>query len=344
MKKSKKTNKETKKRQRKPQNEEQKMLKKVRDLSPVHVVEVELEVLEFQDWKLQRIQEHLRQIRNTILGELHKNYHQMIRTKLHKRTLNRYISVVKLIEKERDKKQLSLLQKEKTRLTKQFEELRNKYNVTFEFARKYGEYLKDNVFLLPDAVTVLSVCEMVWTSMENIIFGNSKKSYFYKKDDYITLQAKQAERCIILKHNDIENTFDVSFNGMHFPLMVKKNDLFIEETLSNIVYYMKSGTEIDNQNVERHKLGLTPYPTYRIRNNRIVRKNIRGKNRYYVQIVLEGTPVVKRKKDGSLRHNYGVGRVANDVGTQSVAIVSKHTAFLKNLAERSENTFKYERK
>ncbi|WP_367751253.1 hypothetical protein [Ammoniphilus sp. 3BR4] len=60
--------------------------------------------------------------------------------------------------------------------------------------------------------------------------------------------------------------------------------------------------------------------------------------------MLEGLPVAKRKKDGSFRHTYGSGRTACDIGTQSVAIVTKEQVILKNLAERSENTFSYEHK
>ncbi|MFA1821857.1 hypothetical protein ACDX78_17025 [Virgibacillus oceani] len=41
------------------------------------MIEVELEVEPSQDWKLQRIQEQLRIIRNTVLGEVYKKYKQM---------------------------------------------------------------------------------------------------------------------------------------------------------------------------------------------------------------------------------------------------------------------------
>ena len=344
MSKSKLIDKEVKQRQRIKPSEEKKTLKKVRDNSPIHVIEVELLVEERFDWKLQRIQEHLRQIRNTILGEVMKNYIQMKRTKKYKRTMKNYISTVKHIGKEKDKKQLALLEKDKKELKKQFEELRDEFNITFEFVRKYGEYLKGNIFTLPDAVTTLSVCENVWTSFENILYGTSEKPYFYKKDDVVTLQGKQAERCIILKHNQKRNSFCIHFNGLNLPLKVKKNDLFINETLSNIIYYKNNSENIDRVNVERHNQGLNVLPTYRIKNNRIVRKNIRGKNRYYVQIVLEGKPVQKRNKDGSFRHSKGTGRITCDIGTQSVAIVSKEEVILKNLAERSENSFVHEHK
>jgi len=60
--------------------------------------------------------------------------------------------------------------------------------------------------------------------------------------------------------------------------------------------------------------------------------------------VLEGKPVPRRKKDGSLRHSYGNGRIGGDVGTQSLAIVGRDAVELENLAERSANTFTHERR
>lgn len=310
--------------------------------TPLHVVEVELGVMSFQHYRMKRIGEHLRVIRNTVLGELYKNYIQMIRTKKYKTLLKRYRSVSNEIVKaaENDKS----LAKELNQLKEHFSELRDSYNVTFDFARNYGAELREKKFHLPDAVTVWSVCEMAWNTMEKIMFSDGKKPYFYKKGDLITFQGKQAERSIILKRNKQMNGFYVSHNGMKFPLIIKKNDLFISETLSHIQNYMDNSQEIDNINVERHLAGKQILPTYRIRNNRIVRKEIRGKIRYFLQIVVEGNTVPKRKKDGSLRHAFGRGRIGGDIGTQSIGIVSKDQVLLKNLAERSSITFHTERK
>jgi hypothetical protein len=131
---------------------------------------------------------------------------------------------------------------------------------------------------------------------------------------------------------------------MQLPLLVKEGDLYIQETLSNIAYYMEHGSEIDEHNLNLFKLGQPLISTYRVRNNRIVRRVIRGEVRYCLQIVLEGVPVLKRKKDGSGRHSYGTGRLGIDIGTQSLAVVGKNVVELKNLAERSVNTFTYERR
>lgn len=330
-------------RKRKPKTDYEKQLKKIRDLMPRHVVEIELAVLNHQDWKMKRIGEHLRVIRNTVLGQLLKNYEQMVRTKEHKRTIKKYLSLCKLMEKTKDPAELQKLDEEMKELSKKLETLRNRHNVTFEYGRKYGEYLHDTKYTLPDAVTVLTVCEMAWNSIEGLLFRNAEKVYFYEKDDLITFQGKQAERCIILKRKP-DGTFYVSFNEIELPLIVKKDDLYVQETLANITHYMKHGEEIDRQNVELHKLGLPFVSTYRVCNNRIVRRVIRGKIRYYLQITLEGKPVPRRKKDGSLRHVYGIGRLGGDIGTQSLAVVTKDKAILKNLAERSKNTFSHEHK
>ena len=107
---------------------------------------------------------------------------------------------------------------------------------------------------------------------------------------------------------------------------------------------MKHGSSIDKENVERHIAGKPIVPTYRIRNNRIVLKEIRRKLRFFVQMVLEGLPVVKRKKDGTFRYSLGIGKIGGDIGTQTLAVVSQNQVNLYNLAERSNHTFYYERK
>ncbi|MBB6444460.1 hypothetical protein [Bacillus benzoevorans] len=321
-----------------------KELKKVREHhTPLHTMEIEIKVLPFQQWRLIRINEQLRVIRNTVLGQLYKNYSQMIRTKEFKNVLKTYRLILNTINKSKDDKEKEILEKEKKDLTKKFEEIREKNNITFEYARNYGAFLRTRKYKWPDAVTVWSICEMAWKSMDRMIFGDAKKPRFYKRGEFVPIQGKQAERCVILKHNSNEGTFYLAHNGMSFPLVIKEEDLFVNETLSHVVHYMKNGPSIDKENVERYLAGKAIVPTYRIRNNRIVLKEIRGKLRFFVQMVLEGLPVVKRKKDGTFRHSYGMGKIGGDIGTQTLAVVSQNDVDLFNLAERSKNTFYYER-
>lgn len=309
--------------------------------TPLNVIEIEIKILPSQHYKMMRIGEHLRIIRNTVVGVLFKNYKQMVRTKKYRALMKQYRLVTEKMSKQNA--DIKLLDNELDSLKEKLEELREKYNVTFDFARNFGAEMRERKFSLPDAVTVLSVCEMAWKSIEKILFSDGENPYFYKRNDFVTFQGKQAERCIILKKNKKNSELFVSHNGMNFSLIIKKTDLFIQESLSRIVHYMENSVEIDKENVERHLSGKSILPTYRIRNNRIVRKEIRGKIRYFLQIVSEGNPVVKRKKDGSFRHTFGTGRIGGDIGTQSIAIFSKGKVLLKNLAERSNSSFKLER-
>ena len=190
--------KERKNRQRKPRTDEQKALKKTRELSPSHVVEVELSVTPEHSIMLQRIQEQLRVIRNTVLGELKKRYDQMVRTKSHKKTMRRLHRIHEQLEHTVNKEKIAAFEAEKKQLNEKLHAMQEAYRVTFAHGRLYGEMLHDTKYHLPDAVTVWSACEMAWQSIEGLLFRNAETVYFYQRDDLITIQGKQADRSIIL--------------------------------------------------------------------------------------------------------------------------------------------------
>jgi len=321
--------------------EDKKVLKSIRKKLPAYVAEIELAVTGEQEFKIQRIGNQLRIIRNTVLGQLKKNYDQMVRTKAYKSALKEYQQICEALTKTTDAKDTDKLIQQKKITADKLIKLQQKHNVTFEYARNYGKQMRTK-FSLPDAVLVLTTCEMVWRSIETLLYKGADKVYFYNKDDLITFQGKQANRCIILKAV-AENNFYVKFGNLELPLIVKQNDLYIKETLANISHYIKNNISIDSNNIKLYNQGLDPVSTYRIRNNRIVRRLIRGRIRYYLQITIEGNPVPKRNKDGSIRHKYGTtGRIGVDIGTQSIAVVTDNQVILKNMAERSTNTFKHE--
>ena len=103
-------------RKRNPPSEFAKELKKIREHhTPLHTVEIEIDVLPFQQWKLIRINEQLRVIRNTVLGQLYKNYLQMIRTKEFKKVLKTYRFISNLLNKSKDEKEKEILREGKER-------------------------------------------------------------------------------------------------------------------------------------------------------------------------------------------------------------------------------------
>ena len=338
-------------RTRKPKSECQKKLSWLRQNKTTrHILEVELTCNQNDLRKVLATSNELRIIRNTLLGVVYKNYKQMIRTKKYKvltLSVKNIKNSIKSLNKDSKsyKKDLAKLEKELKTVYLKLDNLREEFNVTFDFTRKYGEFLREKKFNKADAVLVWSACEIAFKSLERIMYGDAKTPNFLSKGNYLPLQGKQAERCIIFKKDKKTNIFYISCNKMRFDLKINPKDLFVVETLSNIENYINNSEEIDKLLVEKYNLNQEIVDTYRICNNRIVIKEIRGKKRLFVQITLEGKPVSKRNKDGSFRHPLGKGKIGGDIGTQSIAVTSENTVLLKNLAQRSvKSTFKLERK
>ena len=338
-------------RTKKPKTDFENKLKWIRkNKTPRYVLEVELDYLENDLRKILSTSDELRIIRNTIVGEIFKNYQQMVRSKKYKKLLlisNENKKKIKSLNKDSEsyEEDLNKLNKEKDKISKQFEKIKAEFNVTFDFARKMGEALNKNKFNKPDSVTTLSACEIAFKSIDKIMYSNAEKPRFLRKGEYLPLQGKQAERCIILKQDKKTKEWFVTYNKMKFDLKINPKDLFVLETLSNIENYTKNSEEIDKSLVETYNLNKEIINTHRVCNNRIVIKEIRGKKRLFVQITIEGVPAPKRKKDGSFRHTLGRGKIGGDIGTQSIAIATENTVILKNLAERSKkSTFELERK
>lgn len=69
---------------------------------------------------------------------------------------------------------------------------------------------------------------------------------------------------------------------------------------------------------------------------RVVRKTIKGKNRYYVQIVLKGAPLRKRNAAGEYKHFVSDDAAGVDVGLSCVAVVSDNAVGLFPLAPHAK--------
>lgn len=344
----------------------EKQLDKCRGMQNINTIEIELESFgDFIETRKSKqgyiystdraisepikVSEEMRQMTNTLKGYILKNYNQMIRTKIYRKYTKEYRKLSEQISKLDGKKKLSKdeeellksLTKSKKKVGLQLEDLKTEYRVAVTFLKEKESELRANVFKRIDSVLGLKCVDRVWLSLEKVMFGDADKLNFKKKGELPSLEGKQSTRCIILKTDKADNFF-LKYGEFKYRLKVKDNDLYTQETLYNIKNYMQNGAEIDKANVELFVQEKPLISTYRVIYNRITFKKIRGRIRLYLQIVYEGNAVPRRKKDGSMRHTYGKGRVANDVGTQSVAAVSKDKVVLKNLAERSNKTLKFE--
>ena len=105
------------------------------------------------------------------------------------------------------------------------------------------------------------------------------------------------------------------WNKLEVPAIIKKNDEYAQIALENRIKYC-----------------------------RILRRFIRGKYKYYIQLVLEGVPPIKiNKKTGEIKNTIGNGRVGIDIGTQTIAISSEIDTKLLELAPDVDNIEKEKR-
>lgn len=71
---------------------------------------------------------------------------------------------------------------------------------------------------------------------------------------------------------------------------------------------------------------------------RIIRKFVRNKYKFYVQVVFKGIPPTKfNKETGEIKHSLGEGDVGLDIGTSTIAISSKTDVKLLILADKVQN-------
>ena len=350
---------EIKKRTKKQKSDRQKKLdnarKKSRSLLPIHTLEVELRVNQEQKKLLIDTSEQMRQLSNVLIGTFKKNYEQMIRTKRYKKTMNKYFEITEKISKINnkidntdDKKLLKELKNNKKSLeddkkliSNQLEDIRIDFNIFKSYYTKKAEFLYQNIFTNLNSILALKVVDRCWLQFEKLMFKSKTKKIKFKKYGFLpSLEGKQAERCIVLKQN--VNGLYINTLGESFELKIKNNDIYTKNLLELIKVYMNDSENIENVNIDRVTNGQKPLDTYRIIFNRIVIKRIRGKFRFYVQILYEGRPW-KLDKNGNLKNKQGTGRIGIDYGTSTIAVVSESKVIYKNLAEEANNLKHIER-
>ena len=350
---------EIKKRTKKQKSDRQKKLdnarKKSRSLLPIHMLEVELRVNQEQKKLLINTSEQMRQLSNVLIGTFKKNYEQMIRTKRYKKTMNKYFEITEKISKinnkidnANDKKLLrelknfkKQLEDDKKLISNQLEDIRIDFNIFESYYTKKAEFLYKNIFTNLNSVLALKVVNRCWLQFKKLMFKSKTKKIKFKKYGFLpSLEGKQAERCIVLKQK--QDKLYINTLGESFELKIKNNDIYTKNLLELIKVYMNDSENIENINIDRVKNGQKPLDTYRIIFNRIVIKRIRGKFRFYVQILYEGRPW-KLDKNGNLKNKQGTGRIGIDYGTSTIAVVSESKVIYKNLAEEANNLKHLER-
>lgn len=159
-----------------------------------------------------------------------------------------------------------------------------------------------------DINTAQNLATRAWGSFQKKRYGNGKKVHFKKYGTMTTIEGKTNKSGITFREEG--SKYFVNVMGTKVPVTVKSMDIYAKESLNlkNIKYC------------------------------RIIRKMIRGKMRYFVQLIMKGIPPRKRDKaTGLFKVRLGKGRTGIDPGTQTMAVASDEVALLRELAPELDN-------
>lgn len=154
-----------------------------------------------------------------------------------------------------------------------------------------------------DSATAQKIATALWKAYDRLFFGNGECIHYKKYGGLNSLEGKTNSQGI-----RYVNGF-IMWKGLNIPVVInKKNDYEQQAFKSDIAYC------------------------------RILRKFIKNRYRYYVQIVFKGNPPIKfNKTTGEIKHPIGSGDVGLDIGTSTIAISSQSDVRILELANKVHN-------
>lgn len=190
-----------------------------------------------------------------------------------------------------------------------FQQLNKKYGLTeyslHDFVKPMQHKFKKNI----DSFTAQKIATRCFHAFKEFMFHKADRVYFKKYGEMNSVEGKSNKTGINFKNNELV------WNKLTIPLIIKKKDIYAQTALQNKVKYC-----------------------------RVVRKFIRGKYKFYLQLILDGAPPLKRNKDtGEVKNRIGANDVGIDIGTQTIAIASRHEVKLLELAPEINNIEKQKR-
>ena len=175
-----------------------------------------------------------------------------------------------------------------------------------EDVKQMQKHFKDNM----DSFTAQKIATELWKSYDKLFYGNGKKVYYKKYGELNSLEGKSNSSGIRFKDDNI------IWNGLKIPAAIDYDNYYEYQALQSKICY-----------------------------NRIVRKYVRNKYKYYVQIIFKGNPPLKVDTEtGEIKHYIGEGDVGIDIGTRTVAISSQSDVKILELADRVQNIENQKRK
>ena len=170
-----------------------------------------------------------------------------------------------------------------------------------DFYKHFNENIGSNV-------AVHGIAPQVWQAFDRLFYGNGKAIHFKKRGDIHSLRG-------------------YSVAGKSGGVEIICRDTFIEWKGLKLRIKQDPSNDYETEMLEK-----------RVKYCRIVKRQGKNKVRWYVQLILEGKPAVKRDKTaGAPKHPIGQGAVGIDIGPQTIAYAAKQESALLELADRVRN-------
>lgn len=245
----------------------------------------------------------------TILNKRFEISRQLYNAVLSK-AYKRYKSMIETKKYRQLKEQINNAnEKEKKLLYKQLNEMYKQYRLNeyslHEDIQEMQHHFSENI----DSFTAQKIATRVWSAFEDLLFGDGKIVHFKKYGELDSLEGKSNKTGIRFKDGFL------IWNGLKISVKIDYNNPYEYQALKDEICYC-----------------------------RIKRRFIKGKCKYYLQIVFKGVPPMKINKDGEVKRHIGNGTVGLDIGTQTIAIVSNVDVKLLELADRVNNIEKERRR
>ena len=186
---------------------------------------------------------------------------------------------------------------------KQINDIRKQYSISEYSFHKDIKQMQHHFKNSIDSNTSQKIATALWKSYESFIFGNGKMIHFKKYGELNSLEGKSNKTGIRL----INDTF--IWNDLKIPVVIDYDNYYEYQAMQCDICY-----------------------------NRIVRKYVKNKHKFYVQVVFKGNPPVKvDTKTGEIKHCIGEGDVGLDIGTRTIAISSQSDVKILELADRVQD-------
>jgi len=175
---------------------------------------------------------------------------------------------------------------------KQFRKINKSFGLTeyslHKFVKPMQKHFKKNI----DSFTAQKIASRCFDAFKEKLFSPKIKVRFKKYGTFNSLEGKSNGTGIKYRGQILK------WNEINIPIIIKKKDDYAKEALKNRIKYC-----------------------------RILRKVIRGKEKYYIQLILEGIPPEKERTTKNQK-------VGLDIGTRTIAIVSNEAVKLLELAPK----------